>query len=177
VSANVLRVVLATDQSALTTAGVVSAKIDQTTDGTTNKVAAVLRAGSTITPEQNGLSAAGVPRVAVATPTGATLVDAAASNNAAFAKASAAQLFAVTAYNQSAALRYVKIYNKATAPTVGTDVPVFVLAVPISGHATFAWPNGLALGTGLAYAIVTGAAYTDNTSVTLHDVQMTLSWI
>lgn len=173
----VQRVSLATDQAALSVAGVFSVKVDQTTDGTTNKVRAVMQGGTTITPEQCGLSAAGVPRVAIATPTGSTIVNTGASTNAGFSKASAAQLFAVTAYNQSAAVRYVKLFNKASAPTVGTDVPIFVLAVPVNGHATFAWPTGLALGTGLAYCCVTGAALSDATATAANDVQFTISWI
>ncbi len=47
----------------------------------------------------------------------------AASTNATSLKASAGTLFALYAVNLNAAMRYVKFYDKASAPTVGTDVP------------------------------------------------------
>lgn len=175
-AAGVLRVVLATNSPALSTAGFLSAKIDQTTDGTTNKVAAVLRAGTTATPEQFGLSAAGVPRFAPATPTGATFTNTTASTNAANLKGSAGQVFSVTANNTTAAAKFLRLYNKATAPTTGTDTPVVVLTVPANSSKEFAWPNGLQFGTGIGVACTGGGAVLDNTNTAAGDVQFSVQW-
>lgn len=100
--------------------------------------------------------------------TTARLPSSAASTNATSVKASAATLHNICgATNTSGATVYVKIYNKASAPTVGTDTPV--LTIPIAAGATMApinWPRGLYLSAGLAYAITTGAADADAGAVT-----------
>jgi hypothetical protein len=56
------------------------------------------------------------------------LVSAAASTNATSAKAAPAQVHSVVGYNAAAALRYLKLYDKASAPTVGTDTPFMTIA-------------------------------------------------
>ena len=91
----------------------------------------------------------------------------AASTNAAIVKASAAILTEVTISNVTAATIYVKLYNKATAPTVGTDVPM--LTIPVAAGAflpvNFA-PIGKRFLTGLGTAVTAGAAATDPAAVT-----------
>ncbi len=58
---------------------------------------------------------------------------------------------------------FFKVYDKATAPTVGTDVPVFVIRVPAS--ASFEHTFNMALGhkftLGIGVACTTGAIHTD----------------
>ena len=39
-------------------------------------------------------------------------------------------VYSLAVSNANAAVRYVKLYNKATAPVVGTDVPVATFALP-----------------------------------------------
>lgn len=91
----------------------------------------------------------------------------AASTNAAIVKASAAILTEVTISNVTAATIYVKLYSKATAPTVGTDVPM--LTIPVAAGAflpvNFA-PIGKRFLTGLGIAVTAGAAATDTAAVT-----------
>jgi hypothetical protein len=94
----------------------------------------------------------------------------AATTNATSVTAAATEVFSISAYNAAASVRFVKFYNKATAPTVGTDTPVFVLAIPASGWATMTWAKGLYLSTGLGYGIVTGAANANTTAPTANDV-------
>lgn len=67
---------------------------------------------------------------------------------------------------------YLKIYNKASAPTVGTDTPVKTLIIPAaSTAANGAGSNiefgagGLALATGFATAVTGGIADSDTTAV------------
>ncbi len=94
---------------------------------------------------------------------------AAASTNATSAKASAGDLHCISGYNAAASVRYLKFYNKASAPTIGTDVPVITLALP----ATSAFNINLAghyFATGIAYALTTGAADNDTGALTLADV-------
>lgn len=97
-------------------------------------------------------------------------VIAAASTNATSTKATAGRVVAYDFHNNAAAARYVKFYNKATAPVVGTDVPTKVVALPAGGSKTISIPGGIAFATGIAYAIVTGAADADATAVAANDV-------
>lgn len=85
------------------------------------------------------------------------------------------------ATNIGATVAYVKLYNKATAPTVGTDVPEMIIAVPplasgVPGVATFPIGfNGLRFNLGLGLAITGGFADTDTTAVAAGQVKIKLS--
>lgn len=94
---------------------------------------------------------------------------AAASTNATSAKASAGDLHCISGYNAAVAVRYLKFYAKATAPTVGTDVPVITLALPASSAFNINL-NGHYIATGIAYAMTTGAADNDTGALTAGDV-------
>jgi hypothetical protein len=123
--------------------------IDQTTVGTTNGVTPVP-------------AASGGPTLA--------RVKAAASTNATSLKGSAGQLYGYALFNNTASAKFVKIYNKASAPTVGTDTPAFTIIVPASGGANVEWSMGIPLGTGVAYAITGAVADSDTTSTAADDV-------
>jgi hypothetical protein len=99
------------------------------------------------------------------------LVSAAASTNATSVKASAGRIARLIGYNASTSVRYLKMYNKASAPTVGTDTPVLTLALKPSD--TFSWDLenfGHAFSTGIAYALTTGSADSDTAALTAADV-------
>jgi hypothetical protein len=100
----------------------------------------------------------------------ARLVSAANSNNAAVAKASAGDLHTITGYNASASLVYLKVYNKATAPTVGTDTPVLTIALAPTAPFSHNF-SGLYFSAGISYGTVTGSGDADNTSVALGDIK------
>jgi hypothetical protein len=127
-------------------------------------------------PVSGTLTSAGTTTNTPVTPT-TTFTNSAATNNAAFLKNSAGTIWSISAFNAGASPVYVKFYNRTTAPTVGTDVPVMVVAVPatetvmIGGGA-----NGIRFATGIAIAIVTGAADTDNTAVAAAQVKVATSW-
>jgi len=104
----------------------------------------------------------------------------AATTNATSVKGSAGTLYMVTASNVNAAVRYLKIYNKATAPTVGTDVPVFTFAIP--GNTAGAGTNiplpamGVALGTGIAIATTTEATDAGSTAVAVSEIVINMAY-
>lgn len=88
------------------------------------------------------------------------IASSAASGNPDFLKASAGNLTKFWGLN-GAAITYVQIYNKASAPTIGTDTPI--LTYPVAANASFdvTIPNGgLYFATGIAYAFTTDAAGT-----------------
>ena len=82
-------------------------------------------------------------------------------------KASAGQLFSISAFNTTAAPLWLKFYNLTAAnTTVGTSTPVLTFIVPgnaDSDGAGFIWNNeiGYAFGTAISVACTTGVADAD----------------
>lgn len=101
----------------------------------------------------------------------------AASTNATSVKASAGTIGLITVSNKNAAPVYFKLYNKASAPTVGTDTPVMTVLVPTNGTVVVPHPTGLRLSTGIAYALTTGLAVADTGAVTAGDVAVHISYV
>lgn len=96
----------------------------------------------------------------------------AATTNASNQKSTAGNLFEVTASNPTATAAYLKFYNKATAPTVGTDVPVMTIPVAANSFVSYV-PGGqgkrFTLGIGMA---VTGAITASDTTASVAGVQV-----
>lgn len=90
----------------------------------------------------------------------------AATTNATSVKASAGTVNHIVVNNLNAAVRYFKLYNKASAPTVGTDTPVLTLAIPAASVQSIdLGSRGLRLSTGIAYALTAGIAVADVAAV------------
>lgn len=90
----------------------------------------------------------------------------AATTNGASVKATAGNLFELSLFNVTAATVYLKLYNKASAPTVGTDVPI--MTIPVAAGALWSAEFGRIgkrFSTGIALAITGAAAATDTTAV------------
>lgn len=123
------------------------------------------------------VTTAGTPAVP-ATP---YFVNSTASTNGALILTGTSGLQAFYATNTGAAAAFVKLYNKATAPTVGTDVPEMVIPVPaavggVPGIAEITPGfNGHRFALGLGIAITGGAADADTTAVAAGQVKVKLS--
>lgn len=104
----------------------------------------------------------------------ATTLDAAAGTNAAFIKASAGMVYEVSAVNTAAYDVFLRLYNKASAPTVGTDVAYRVIRVPAGQSVSITYPGGAYFATGIAYATTKLVAYNDATALVAHDLQFTI---
>jgi hypothetical protein len=102
----------------------------------------------------------------------------AATTNATSVKGTGVRLVGGVFSNVNAAARYLKLYDKASAPVVGTDVPVLVVPIPPTGLATLPLTQlaGLDFALGLAYAITGAAADADATAVAAGDVKVNLSY-
>lgn len=97
----------------------------------------------------------------------------AATTNATSVKGSAGQLYTILAHNINAAVRYLKLYNKATAPTVGTDTPILTMPIPGNTAGTGFVINcdkGWAFSLGVAAAITTGVADADTGAVAANEI-------
>jgi hypothetical protein len=120
-------------------------------------------------PNGRTTSSSSSPVVPSAAPTTFHLI-AANSTNATSVKGSAATLMSCQTSNNSTTPAYLKIFNKASAPTLGTDTPVDTLIIPGpaaggGGSNVVFGPGGLALGTGFALAVTNLIADADSTAV------------
>ena len=95
---------------------------------------------------------------------------AAGTTNATSVKGSAGRVYGWHYTNLSNAARFVKLYNKATAPTVGTDVPVAVIAIPAGQVAKMYVAAGVSFASGIGLATTTGYADNDSAAVTAGDI-------
>lgn len=90
----------------------------------------------------------------------------AAATNAAIVKSSAGTLSEISVFNPSAATVYVKLYNKSSSPTVGTDVPTVTIPVAAGTLVSLEFGQlGKRFSSGIGITITGGAGATDTTAV------------
>lgn len=160
----------------------VRARLTAYTSGTVTAVAFLSPEGQDISPATISANATlvaatvlagdfgmGVRSTSTNASTSAKVVSA-ASNNLTSVKATAGRVYGYTFSNTTASFKYVKLYNKASAPVVASDVPVDVIAIPPNDNVAYMNPFGVSFGTGIAYAITGGAADTDATNTAANDV-------
>lgn len=103
----------------------------------------------------------------------------AATTNATSLKASPGQIGYIFCSNVNAAQRYLKLYNKASAPSVGSDTPVHTLIIPGNtagaGH-SLPVPAGIEFTTGIAYALTTEATDAGTTGVALSEIVVNIGY-
>lgn len=158
--------------------------IDQTTPGTTNAVAATNL--PTTVDTNSGNKSASTLRTVIATdqpnlttpanrfiqPTATdnsllkNKLICAATTNATSVKGSAGKIYHMEVTNSDTIGYFFKLYNKASAPTVGTDVPVATYFVPPSGGFILPKPLGSPFTTGIAFATTLLGTDADTTAVT-----------
>lgn len=131
-------------------------------------------------------AASGTTGVAAVSPLAATAGGAtpyqlisAASTNATNVKNAAGQVYWIVATNQSASARFLKLYDKASAPTVGTDTPVQTYIIP--GNASGAGvvlqiPVGMVFASGIALAITGVITVADTTAIGANEVSVSLGY-
>jgi hypothetical protein len=108
-------------------------------------------------------------------------VNSAATTNGALILTGTSGVSAFWATNTGATAAFVKLYNKATAPTVGTDVPEMIIPVPaavsgVPGVAQIAMGfHAFRFALGLGIAITGAVADTDTTAVAVGQVKVKLS--
>lgn len=101
------------------------------------------------------------------------------TTNATSLKGSAGQVGSVTCTNINAAQRYLKFYNKATAPTVGSDTPVYVFPIPgntAGAGVTHNVPAGIEFTTGIAWALTTGPTVADTGAVAASEIVISIGY-
>ena len=77
------------------------------------------------------------------------------SADSANVKNAAGVVYGVVAVNTGAADAFFHLYNKATAPTVGTDTPLITYMLPPDGGVAFSLTHGVKFDTGIGVGIAT----------------------
>lgn len=161
---------------------------------TANQSVNVAQMNGVATTMGNGVAGTGVQRVAIAsdntafsvnaTPKSATsgglsmtTLNAAASTNGTNVKASAGTLYAVEAFNNAAYDIFLKFYNLATTPTVGTSTIVRRYKIPAGGGVVINYGDiGVAFGTGIAFATTKLQADADTTALVAGDLHLNVNY-
>jgi hypothetical protein len=105
------------------------------------------------------------------------VVASASSNTATNLKASAGNIFEIDVFNVAAYDVFLKLYNKASAPTVGTDTPVFTIPLKAGTGYSKSFLYGRNFATGIAYGITKLQADSDTTALAAGDVTGSIGWI
>lgn len=98
----------------------------------------------------------------------------AATTNATSVKATSGGVYGWYLYNANAAVRYLKLYDKASAPTVGTDTPRMTIPIPPGAAANVYWTKGIQFPSGIALALTTGVADSDTVAVAASEIVVNL---
>lgn len=85
----------------------------------------------------------------------------AASTNSTLVVGRKALLTTVVAVNTTGTVYYLKLYNKVTAPTCGTDVPKWTLPVPANGSINVPGSVSVLFPLGLGFCLTSGVADND----------------
>lgn len=80
-------------------------------------------------------------------------------------------------HNTSAAVKYVKFYDKASAPVLASDTPLFTFFIAAGTSLSVPVPRtGLKFNTGIAYAITGAVGDTDATAVAANDIILNINY-
>lgn len=101
----------------------------------------------------------------------------AASTNAAVIKSGPGAVVGYMIGNTSVQMEFVKLYDKSSTPTVGTDVPLVVLPVPTASAANVAYDFSVEFQNGIGIATTLGVGDGDSTAVGANDLAVTIFYV
>ena len=102
-----------------------------------------------------------------------------ASTNANVVKNSGGNLYSIVAIGLSSTVRFLKLYNKATAPIVGTDIPVMTIPIPANTQGagiSIPFSMGVNFPLGISIAITAGSADNDSVAILANEVLINLTF-
>ena len=89
-------------------------------------------------------------------------------------KGSAGMVYGIHVFNSAGATRYLKLYNKATTPTVGTDTPVLTIPIAAGAARDIPCPTGIVFTLGIGVGATTALADNSTTAPAANDVILDL---
>lgn len=105
-----------------------------------------------------------------------------ATTNATSVRGSAGSVFNIIVHNTHSgggggSAITLRFYDKATAPVVGTDVPMIIIHVQSNDSKEINFTSGITFKNGIAYSITAGNALLDSTPVSADGVQVYIGYI
>jgi hypothetical protein len=105
-----------------------------------------------------------------------------ASTNATSVRGSAGSVFNIIVHNTHSgggggSAITLRFYDKATAPVVGTDVPMIIIHVQSNDSKEINFTSGITFKNGIAYSITAGNSLLDTTPVSADGVQVYIGYI
>lgn len=85
-------------------------------------------------------------------------------------KASTGKIKGWHLYNNATAARYIKFYDKATAPVVGTDTPALTVPLPASSSVSVSFRDGIDFANGIGIGATNAIADNSTAAPTANDV-------
>ena len=103
-----------------------------------------------------------------------------ATTNETVVKASAGVITTISAVGMAEeAMSFLKLYDKATAPVLATDIPVMTIAIPthtLGAGIVIPIPNGLNFSNGIALALTSGIEDTNAVAVLAEQVVLNFTY-
>ena len=102
-----------------------------------------------------------------------------ASTNANVIKNTGGNLYSIIAIGLTSTVRYLKLYNKSTTPSVGTDVPIMTIPIPANTQGagiSIPFSMGINFSNGIGIAITSGSADNDTGVIGAGDVIVNFSY-
>ncbi len=156
--------------------------IDQTTDGTTNLVAAKQSGTWTVQPGNTANTTPWLVTPAAGTTGGSSQYHLVAANstNSVSVKGSAGVVYSIQTGNiDASAIAYLKLYDKATAPTCNSDTVVKTIVIPansLGGGNNVSIPVGAGFTSGIGICVTGGIADNDNTAVAASKILINIGY-
>ena len=72
--------------------------------------------------------------------------------------------------NHDATHSFIKFYNKATAPVVGTDIPLATMLIPTKDNFIITLPFGLNFSNGIGFGLTKNPEVSDTASVSANGI-------
>jgi hypothetical protein len=85
-------------------------------------------------------------------------------------KSSAGQIYGWFLFNNAAAVRYVKLYNKGSSPSVGFDTPFMTIPLPAGAGANVNFTSGITFSNGIGIGATTGVTDGDSGAPAANEV-------
>lgn len=98
----------------------------------------------------------------------------AATTNLTSVKTSQGRIHQLHLHNSSAAAKFVKLYDKASAPNPAADTPVATIPIAAGATVILRYEGDMRFDLGIAYGITNLVADTDATAVAANDVVLNM---
>jgi hypothetical protein len=101
----------------------------------------------------------------------------ASGTNLSTVKSTGGQLLGYQLYNNSSSAKFVKLYDKGSSPTVGSDTPKITIGVPANGSAPNNMPQSIPFLSGIYLAITNTIPDNSTVAVQLNEVSVSINYL